>query len=93
MIDLIFTNKPDRVIKTYNLITGPSDHNLVLIARKLNKSRYINKKQSNKQCKIAHIPKRNQELLKNDLNEIDWASKIDRESCVYMQQYYNCYKE
>lgn len=68
LIDLIFTNKPDRIVKTYNLITGLSDHNFVLIARKLNKSRYINKEQSNKQCKIPHIPKRNQEHLKNDLN-------------------------
>ncbi len=37
MIDLIFTNKPERVIKMYNLLTGLSDHNLTLIVRKLMK--------------------------------------------------------
>jgi len=46
------------IVKTYNLITGLSDHNFVLIARKLNKSRYINKEQSNKQCKFPYIPKK-----------------------------------
>ncbi len=39
LIDLIFTNKPDRVSKTYNLLTGLSDHNMILIIRKLNKKR------------------------------------------------------
>lgn len=48
LIDLIFTNKPDRVTKTYNLITGLSDHNLTLVARKINKSRYRDKQQKNK---------------------------------------------
>ena len=30
LIDLIFTNRPERVIKTYNRITGFSDHNMSL---------------------------------------------------------------
>ena len=37
MIDLLFTNKADRIVKTYNFLTGLSDHNLVLFARKLTK--------------------------------------------------------
>ena len=34
LIDLVFTNKADRIGKVYNLITGLTDHNLTLIARK-----------------------------------------------------------
>lgn len=30
LIDLIFTNRPERITKTYNLITGLSDHNMTL---------------------------------------------------------------
>lgn len=41
-LDLIFTNKPERIIKSYNLITGLSDHNLTLVARKLTKNRFKN---------------------------------------------------
>ena len=37
-IDLIFSNKPERVTKIFNIVTGLSDHNLTLIARKLTKS-------------------------------------------------------
>ena len=42
LLDLIFTNKPVRIIKTYNLITGLSDHILTLAARKPTGSRYRN---------------------------------------------------
>lgn len=41
-IDLIFTNKPERKTRRYNLITGLSDHNLTLFVRKLTKSRFRN---------------------------------------------------
>lgn len=36
LIDLIFTNRPER-IKTYYLIIGLSDHSMILIIRKLTK--------------------------------------------------------
>ncbi len=39
MIDLIVTNRPERVTRTYNLLTGLSDHNMTLIVRKLTKRR------------------------------------------------------
>ena len=39
-IDLVFNNKPERVTKSFNMVTGLSDHNLTLIARKLRKSRF-----------------------------------------------------
>lgn len=34
-IDLIFSNRPERITKSHNMITGLSDHNMVLISRKL----------------------------------------------------------
>jgi len=36
-IDLLFTNRPERISKTLNLMTGMSDHNIILCARKLKK--------------------------------------------------------
>lgn len=41
LIDLIVTNKPERVTKTYDLLTGLSDHNMILMIRKLTKKYYI----------------------------------------------------
>lgn len=35
LIDLVFTNKPEHITKMYSLVCGLSDHNMVLIARKL----------------------------------------------------------
>ncbi len=37
LIDLAFTDKPERVIKTYNHLTDLSDHNMILVVRKLTK--------------------------------------------------------
>lgn len=34
-IDLIFTNQPDRISKTFNLLSGLSDHNFILCTRKI----------------------------------------------------------
>ena len=33
LLDLIFTNKVDRINKTYNFVTGISDHNLILVLK------------------------------------------------------------
>ncbi len=41
LIDLIYTNREERITKTYNLITGLSDHNMTLAVRKLAKNTYI----------------------------------------------------
>ncbi len=38
LIDLAFTNKPERVIKTYNHLTDLSDHNMILVVRKFTKT-------------------------------------------------------
>ncbi len=39
LIDLIFTYRPEGVIKTYSLLTVLSDHNMILITEKLTKKR------------------------------------------------------
>lgn len=38
-IDLIVTNRPERMFISFNMITGLSDHNLTLVARQLTKKR------------------------------------------------------
>lgn len=58
LLDLIFTNKPERVTKTYNLITGMSDHNLTLLARKLTKARYKSEAQIKSKMCVTFIPKK-----------------------------------
>ena len=66
LLDLIFTNKSDRVNKIYNLITGLSDHNLTLVSRKLPNTRYRN--QNREKTYISLIPKRDMELLDTEIN-------------------------
>ena len=34
-IDLIFTNRPERITASFNMLTGLSDHNITLMVRKL----------------------------------------------------------
>ena len=35
-IDFVFSNRPERTLKSFNMLTGLSDHNQILVARKLN---------------------------------------------------------
>lgn len=39
LIDMVFTNIIDQITKTYNLLTGLSDHNMISTVRKLTKKR------------------------------------------------------
>lgn len=55
-IDLIFTNKPDYVLKTFNMITGLSDHNLTLVVRKLTK-RFSHQTMNKKNHRILEYQK------------------------------------
>ena len=48
LLDLIFTNKADRITRTYNLITGLSVYNLTLAASKLTKTQYRNQNKMEK---------------------------------------------
>lgn len=61
-IDLIFSNKSERMIKSYNFITGLSDHNLILMARKVNGKKCFVSAQSMDYMKI---PKNKKEDFKN----------------------------
>ena len=58
LIDMAFANRPERITKTYNLITGLSDHNMTLTVRKLTKKRltYFGKSDNNNNVKCI-IPK------------------------------------
>lgn len=60
-IDLVFSNRPERITKSYNMITGLSDHNLTLVARKLTKKRFG---YSTKERESLRIPKNMQERFK-----------------------------
>uniref|UniRef100_A0A672J846 Reverse transcriptase domain-containing protein n=1 Tax=Salarias fasciatus TaxID=181472 RepID=A0A672J846_SALFA len=68
-IDLIFSNKPDRIIKSFIFVTGMSDHNLVLIARKLNKNRFSFRK--NEEV-FYGIPIKDWPRFDHDLQNEDW---------------------
>lgn len=72
LIDLVFSNKPDRMIKTYNFLTGLSDHNAIFFSRKLTKKRLrsVNKSTNTKQ---TFIPKSQEQRLTAALNNFDWS--------------------
>lgn len=80
LIDLILTNRPERITKTYNLITGLSDHNMTLIVRKLGKKRLTYYNQETKIQKIG-IPKAKQNNFEEELNQINWDN-VTQESNV-----------
>lgn len=80
MIDLIFTNKPDRIVKTFNLLAGLSDHNFILCSRKINRQHPI----TNKSRSYEFIPKLAQQHLRNELEQFRWLNVLnceDIESC------------
>lgn len=73
-IDLIFTNRKDRICKTFNMLTGLSDHNLVLFSRKLSKNRFI--RPFNKPSEQVKVPKSEMNNLGIALNNIKWSELI-----------------
>ena len=75
--DLIFTNKPERITKTYNLLTGLSDHNLILLIRKLNSSKNI----SHSPRKNPFVPLKKIPQLDNDIEGIPWAELTLEANC------------
>ena len=83
-IDLLFTNRPEIITKTFNIMTGLSDHNIILFGRKL-KNNIINHFHSSATpvCKYESVPISQQENLGVALREIEWdgvLSKGDLES-------------
>ena len=74
LIDLIFTNRPERVIKTYNLITGLSDHNMTLVVRKLSHKRLVHHDRTENKSSTTGIPRRNITNFDHDLMGVNWES-------------------
>ena len=74
LIDLVFTNRIEGVTKTYNLITGLSDHNMVLIVRKRTKK--LLKSWCNGKPEFVGIPKNKTTQFENDLRNISWDGAI-----------------
>lgn len=73
-IDLIFSNKPERVTKSFKMITGISDHNLVLVTRKLTRKRFCGSKP--KEQEIYKIPNKEQERFKSTIN-LNWSNLLE----------------
>lgn len=73
-IDLVFTNKAHRIQKIYNMVTGLSDHNMILFSRKLTKNRFTCL--LGKQSEQLRIPKGEIQNLENALNDIIWSDHL-----------------
>ncbi len=79
-IDLLFTTCPYRVTKTYNLLTGLSDHNAILFTRKLTKKRRCSLvKPINSTPLYDFIPMSQQQNLAAALHNNNWSDVL---SCV-----------
>lgn len=72
-IDLIFSNKSELILKSFNMITGLSDHNLTLISRELPKRRPIQTEAKNGYFKI---PKSELPNFNTKINEINWSDLL-----------------
>lgn len=81
LLDLIFTNKADRITKIYNLMTGLSDHNLTLAARKLTKTRYRYQNNMEKNTNISFISKKDKELIENEIKQKNLNNFIVDKPC------------
>lgn len=74
-IDLLFTNKPERIAKTFNFLNGISDHNIILFSRKLTKQRL--KMHRAPTSSITNVVPRSQAPhLKEALTRIDWEETL-----------------
>lgn len=74
-IDLIFSNRADRILKTFNMLTGISDHNLILFARKLSSKRlnsFVRKHDS------YGIPKHKLNDFRRAVLQIEWDELLTR---------------
>ena len=84
-IDLIFSNKPERIIKSYNFITGLSDHNLILMTRKVNGKKGPVSAQTMDYMKI---PKNKKEDFKNEVQNIKWDELMKSDNLDVTSQYF-----
>ena len=86
---MLLVNKPGRIIKTFNYVTGLSDHNAIFFSRKLTKKRFNDSYRPNaKVSPKTIIPKK---LLPNlvealqscDWNEITQSKDVENSSCLF----------
>lgn len=68
-IDLLFTNRPERVEKTYNFITGLTDHNFILFSKKFTNNRFRTNKYHSQH---SRIPKSELENFQMTINKTNW---------------------
>lgn len=79
-IDLIFSNKPERITKSFNFITGISDHNQTLITRKLIKNRIMyrqDKKHVSYRIPKKYLAKFEEELKQTNCSDLLASEDLD----------------
>ncbi len=72
-MDLIFSNRPKRIVKSFNMLTGLSDHNLMLIARKLTNKHFTPFVQDQESL---NIPKNMQGQFISAAQRINWETVL-----------------
>lgn len=80
MIDLLFTNKPERVIRTFNLMTWLSDHNLTLVLRKLSQKRLQYCCISVRKVTQKVIRKNDFPLIEDESSNINWSPVLEMQN-------------
>ncbi len=71
-IDLVFTNKPERITNIHNLLTGLSDHNAIFFSRKVKCSKNPYHTSTNRSI-IMIIHKNQLENVDRALKDVDWS--------------------
>lgn len=69
-IDFVLSNRPERISKSFNMITGLSDHNLSLVTRKLTRKRFS--PSNTKEHEALRIPINMQEHFKSTIHSFKW---------------------
>lgn len=90
-IDLIFSNQAESILKSFNMLTGLSDHHLILVARKLSRkslNSFVRKYES------YGIPKHKLDDFKSAFHQIkcgDLLMRIDQEedSQIFKKIFFN----
>ena len=67
-IDLTFTNRPERILKSYNMLTGMSDHNVIMVTRTFYKKRF----KPLAATELYRIPKQEQQNFQDSIKEVNW---------------------
>lgn len=73
-IDFVLSNRPERISKSFNMITGLSDHNLSLVTRKLTRKRFS--PSNTKEHEALIIPINMQEHFKSTIHSFKWTDLL-----------------